>query len=235
MAKEYYNVSYRTYFNERIKPVVFQGEETYPLYVQVTYDRRTLFFKSYYFDLFSQPKYDFLKTTIAQIDELESGLIDYIVNDNYNRFQLDDLPRQYKKFSLDILDSFDRSFKLWLAGIFKKEGFHALGVLLEFGLEEVPAIRLWEEIQKISDPVLFKGIEEKAMRSGQPYIALAAYVRHKRPTGPFCMPLYEWNMQEKEGEIEAFFDKRVFPDGFWGDDVFYKIIKAVNPLFHKSF
>jgi hypothetical protein len=41
MAKEYYLVSYKTYRNDRIKPVLFQDRETHPLYVQLTYDRRT--------------------------------------------------------------------------------------------------------------------------------------------------------------------------------------------------
>ena len=42
MPKEFYNVSYKTYLNERVKPVRFRGRETFPLYIQITYDRKTI-------------------------------------------------------------------------------------------------------------------------------------------------------------------------------------------------
>lgn len=52
-----YKVTYKTYFNERLKEVSFHGKLTHPLYIQVTFDRKTTFYKSYYFELFSKPKY----------------------------------------------------------------------------------------------------------------------------------------------------------------------------------
>src|SRR5260221_13246083 len=114
MAKEYYDVSYKTYFNDRIKPLVFRGRETHPLYVQVTYDRRTIFFKRYYFPVFARPKYDFLKTNILQINDLESRMVDYLINRDAEPFELDGLLGQYKLFSRDVLDSVDGYCKRWL-------------------------------------------------------------------------------------------------------------------------
>jgi hypothetical protein len=50
-------ISYKTYLNDRLKQVDFHGQLTYPLYIQVTYERKTIFFKSYYFELFSKSRY----------------------------------------------------------------------------------------------------------------------------------------------------------------------------------
>lgn len=227
MAKEFYDVSYKTYFNDRIKPTVFRGKESYPLYVRVTFDRETIFFKSYYFDVFARPKYDFLGTTITQIDELESGVIDFIVNKNYEKFYLNNLPRQYKTLSQDILDSFDGPFKMWLATCLKKEGLPGLATLLEYAPDEVCAIRVWDDLKKILDQESFERMEEIAMQSG-PYLPLAMYVRHQMPEGPFCLPLYEWAIEAKRIEIENFIDER-----FWRVD-FDKILREVRNLLHPN-
>jgi len=84
-----YKVTYKPYFNERIKPVKFQGKEIHPLYIQVTFDRKTIFFKSYYFDLFTEPRYAELETSIEQITDQESRLIEFIINKNTDDFTLD--------------------------------------------------------------------------------------------------------------------------------------------------
>ena len=225
MAKEYYDVSYKTYFNNRIKPTVFQGKVSYPLYVQVTYDRKSLFFKSYYFDLFARPKFDFLQTTIPQIEELEMGVIDYIVTKHFEAFDLDLLPRRYKMFSQDVLGGFEGFFKLWLANYLKKEGFPGLAVLLEYAPDEVCVIRIWDDLKKILDPEFFNEMEYAAVKAG-PYLPLAMYVRHQSPAGPFCLPLHEWAIEEKRIEIESFVDERFSLVDF------EPMVRAVKLLFY---
>src|SRR5260221_10619501 len=112
MAKTY-KVSYKTYLNDRLKQVPFHGKLTHPLYVQVTYDRKTIFFKSYYFDLFAQPKYDFLQMPLFQVDELESSVAEFLIKWDVEKFSLDHFSHRYKMFSKDLLDSFDGPFKVW--------------------------------------------------------------------------------------------------------------------------
>src|SRR5882672_8613503 len=115
MGKEFYDISYKTYFNFRINQVPFQGEETWPLYVQVTYDRKTIFFKSYYFDLFARSKFDFLRMPVIQVDQLERRVIEFIIARSADRFYLDNVSRQYKVYCQDVLDLCEFRFKLWLA------------------------------------------------------------------------------------------------------------------------
>jgi len=226
MAKEYYDVSYKTFFNARIKQTVFQGKETWPLYVQVTYDRKTIFFKSYYFDLFAQPKYDFLGMSLFQVDELESQVTEFIINWDVEKFSLDNFSRRYKMFSRDLLDSFDGPFKIWLGAYFKEKGWSGLAAVVEHSGDGVSAIQLWDDLKKCMEPGIFEKMEEKAARDGGPYLPLATYVRHKSPKGPFCLPLHEWSHQEKTIEIEDFIDER-----FWRVDM-GRIIRMVGDLLH---
>jgi hypothetical protein len=226
MAKEYYDVSYKTFFNARIKQTVFQGKETWPLYVQVTYDRKTIFFKSYYFDLFAQPKYNFLQMPLFQVDELESRVAEFSVKWDAKRFDLDIFSRRYKVFSIDILDSFDGRFKIWLANYFQQEGWSGLAAAVAQSNDGVAAIQLWDDLKKCMEPGIFEKMEEKAARDGGPYLPLATYIRHKLPKGPFCLPLHEWSHQEKQIEIEDFIDER-----FWRVDM-GQIWRAVRDLLH---
>jgi len=230
MAKEFYDVSHKTYLNARIKPVLFQGKETFPLYVQVTYDRRSIFFKSYYFELFAQPKYEFLGMTLAQIDELEGRAIDYFISMAWKHFSLDDLLRQYRTISVDILDSFDDSFRQWLSVSLGAEGFPGLAGILGQSTNAVAGIRIWDDLFNILDPSIFERMEARLLNDGHPYIPLATYVRDKYPAGPFCLPLHEWHSIEKRVELEFFLDKsfgkrnkgrmtkqvrdRLYPEGF---------------------
>src|ERR1700761_7324669 len=96
MAKEFYSVSYKTYYNERLKTRQLNGREVYPLYIQITYDRKTIFFKSNFFDLFARPKYDFLHTTLAQIEELENRVIDTLIERDAEKFDLNRMLDQYR-------------------------------------------------------------------------------------------------------------------------------------------
>lgn len=209
MAKEYYDVSYKTYHNERIKPVMYRGKEMHPLYVRVTYDRRTVFFKSYYFDLFSQPKYEFLRISISQIDALESRVIDFLIRKNSERFDLDELQRQYQLYSRDILDGLDGPFKQWLARYLRSDGFPGLSALLEQSSDGVAAIRVWDDLENALAGETFERMKRIAVFEGAPpYISLVLYVRHRWPDGPFCLPLHEWDVENNRIAIEDFLDEQ---------------------------
>ena len=219
MAKEFYDVSYKTYHNERIKPVMFGGVETHPLYVQVIYDRKSVFFKSYYFELFSQPKYAFLGTSIQQINELESRVIEYIINTRSERFYLNDMIPHYKKESRDLLDSFDGSFKIWLGDFLRGEGLPGLAAQMESNPELVAGIRLWDDLKSGLKPEVYERMEDRVFEYDTPYIPLAWYIREKFPDGPFCLPAFEWI--DEQAEIEIFLDSIRWGNGF------EKVIRAI--------
>jgi hypothetical protein len=111
-----YRVTYKTYFNDRLKKVIFHGVHTYPLYVQVTFDRKTIVFKSYYFELFSKPRYAILQTdkihspTIKYIIEKENELIDFIIDKTLPNFSLEVFKREYNLYCKDLCDEMEEGF-----------------------------------------------------------------------------------------------------------------------------
>jgi hypothetical protein len=224
MGKEFYDISYKTYFNFRINQVRFQGEESWPLYVQMTYDRKTIFFKSYYFDLFARSKFDFLRMPIIQVDQLERRVIDFIIARYADRWYLDEVPRQYKVYCQDVLELCEPRLKLWLASYFREEKMAGLAAMVEQTQSGVAVLQVWDSLKKIMDDGSFLKMEEKAARFGGPYLPLATYIRHKYPKGPLCLPLHEWLDGEKQIAMENFTDGR-----FWRVD-FGQLIGYVQGL-----
>jgi hypothetical protein len=226
MPKEFYKVSYKTYFNERVKPVQFRRRDTYPLYVQITYDRKSTSLKSYYFDVFSQPKYDYIGMTIDQMDALESRVIDFVTAKYSDRFTLADFPAWYKVFNKCVLDSLETPFKEWLIGYFEAEKVAGYAALLRQGMQEVSALELLDEFKTALAPDLYERLITKAAAEGPPYIPLAAYVRDRQPKGPFCLPLHDWIQHERQVDAEDFIYHQ------YRDYQMAKILKTIRLLLH---
>jgi hypothetical protein len=230
LPERYYSVSYKTFFHERIKPVIFQGRETQPLYLQVTFDRKTTLFKSYYFDVFSQPKYDFLGITLSQIEEMEMRAIEATLRHYERLSSVTDLVQAYKVLCVDLLDLYDGHFKVWLADRFLEEGLPGLAALVRRDPESVMGIQLWDDLKKCLDPELFARLERKGIHKGEtPYLCLAIYVRGKTPDKPFYLPLHEWKSDKKQVEIEFYLD------GLYGSVDMGRVIRELGPLFKPGF
>jgi len=143
-----YKVTYKPYFNERIKPVRFHGKDVHPLYMQVTFDRKSIFFKSYYFDLFSRSKYAELETSIEQIKEQESRLIEYIVDKNTDTFSLEQFAQEYKYLSTDLFDIMDERFKDYLVDFFMDEGIPRYAGIVRAIYDSLTAIQIVETFKE---------------------------------------------------------------------------------------
>lgn len=226
MPKEFYQVTYKTYFNERVKPVRFRGRETYPLYIQMTYDRKTTAFKSYYFNVFAQPKYDYAGVTIDQMEMLESGAIDYVTARYSGKFTLADFPTWYHMFNKCVLDSLETPFKEWLVAYFEAEKVGGYAALLREGMQEVCALELLDDFKLALAPDLHDKLLSKAAAEAPPYIPLAAYIRDRQPKGPFCLPLFDWVREERQIDAEDFIYHQ------YRDYQMAKILKTIRLLLH---
>lgn len=203
MAKTY-KVTYKPYFNERIKPIRFHGKDVHPLYMQVTFDRKSIFFKSYYFDLFSRPKYAELETSIEQIKEQESRLIEYIVDKNTDTFSLEQFAQEYKYLSTDLLEPMDERFKDYLVDFFMDEGIPRYAGIVRAIYDSLTAIQIVETFKEGFKPELYDKMIEHAIYYAPPYIPLVAFVRQQHPKGLISFPIFEWNQLGTAAALENF-------------------------------
>ncbi len=199
-----YKVSYKPYFNERIKPVRFHGKDIHPLYIQVTYDRKSIFFKSYYFDLFTQPKYAELESSIEQIIDQESRLIEDIINRNADNFNLDLFTQEYKYYCTDLLDRMDEPFKDYLVHFFMDEGMPRYAGMVRAILDSLTSIQIIEAFKDGLKPELYAKMMEHAVYYAPPYVPLVGFVRRLHPKGLLSFPVFEWKKDAVPVQLAGF-------------------------------
>ena len=147
-----YVINYKTYINTKLKPVLFQGEPTYPLYVQISYKRRTIFFKSYYFELFSKFRFfsnnkSKFRITTEYVIKKENDLISYLVDKYSDEFSLNLIRKAYKYYSLDLLTEFEDEFKMSLFLYHMQKGLPHVGKIIA---NCDPGIGIYNVIQELS-------------------------------------------------------------------------------------
>src|SRR5687768_18463796 len=103
-----YTISYKTYFNERLKPVSFHGTEMHPLYIQVIFDRKPIYFKSYFFDLLVKRKNNTAaqtgKSMMEVIERKEQRLLEFLSSLQEEAFSLERFKADYQYYARDLLD-----------------------------------------------------------------------------------------------------------------------------------
>ncbi len=119
-----YTISYKTYFNERLKPVLFHGQEMHPLYIQVIFDRKPIYFKSYFFDLLAKEKHgsNSVKPAAKDVIQKEERLLEFLSRQQKDGFSLEQFKTDYQYYCRDLLDLMDVGFKNYMITFFFDDG-----------------------------------------------------------------------------------------------------------------
>jgi hypothetical protein len=201
-----YKVSYKVYFNERLKEVFFHGKMTYPLYVQMTFDRRTIYFKSYYFELFSKPRYVIMMDgqmfgpKIADIIEKENALIDFIVDKNLADFSLDRFKQEYTFYSKDLCDETEDGFIEYLFVFLQDEGMPDLATTVQQGSRFRILYNVVRDMKRAFKPALYEKLLENSFYFAPPYLPLYGFMQQTKKWPMLSLTVMEWgDPKTKEG------------------------------------
>ena len=193
-------ISYKTYLNDRLKQVDFHGQLTYPLYVQVTFDRKTIFFKSYYFELFSKPRYILdippLKPKGPELNDViakETEVIDFIIEKHQNDFSLDVFKKDYTYFSQDLCDTTESGFWDYMYIFFRDEGIPSMGDLIKYNGINVVAHDLVRDLKKILNKALYDKLVENSYHYSPPYLPLYGFMEQTKKWPTLCLTVMEWD------------------------------------------
>ncbi|MFC0519016.1 hypothetical protein ACFFGT_32685 [Mucilaginibacter angelicae] len=196
-------ISYKTYLNDRLKQVDFHGQLTHPLYVQVTFERKTIFFKSYYFELFSKarylldipplkPKGPELKDVIAK----ENEVIDFIIEKHKDDFSLEIFKKDYTYFSQDLCDITESGFLDYMYTFFWDEGMPFMGDLVKWGGKNVVAYDLAGDLKRSFNNVLYEKLVENSFYYSPPYLPLYGFMKETKRWPLLCLTAMEWDNME---------------------------------------
>ena len=209
--KKEYKVAYKTYYNERLKKGFFHNKLMHPLYVQVTFDRVPIYFKSYYFDLFAKPKYavqvagQVFTPDMKKIIEKEENLVEFIIDKNLTDFSLQLFKKEYAFYSRDLLDIMEASFLDYLFTFFQDEGLPFLAGTILKGASEAKLYELVQDLKRSLNPDLYKKLIENSFYYAPPYLPLYAFTLKPKRTPLVCLSVLEWQQQETEAKFKEFF------------------------------
>lgn len=194
-------ISYKTYFNDRLKQVSFHGLLSYPLYLQVTFERKSIFFKSYYFELFLKARYVNMagikaqQSLINKIIKKETDLIKFIVGKNISSFSLEYLKVQYAHYCKDLLDEMEPTFLSYLKTFLEDEGLPALGNTLQHGSQISSAFDLIQDMKKAFVPSLYQKLINNSLFYGPPYLPLYDFMLLNKKAHLQTITVKEWEEQ----------------------------------------
>ncbi len=202
-----YKVTYKTYPNERLKKVLFHTKLMHPLYVQVIFDRIPIIFKSYFFDLFSKPKYAIrisgrvFTPDIKEIIQKEEALVAFIIEKNLDNFSLDIFKKEYAFYGRDLLDLMEDEFLEYLFTFFQDEGLPYFADTLKKGAAESKLYDLVRDFKLVFNPITYQKLIEHSFYYAPPYLALFAFSETPKATPFNCFTVMDW---EQDGTKEKF-------------------------------
>lgn len=196
MAK-IYSVSYKAYHNERVGKVKYNGKEIHPLYIQVTFDRKPMIFKSYYFDLFSKVKISQEDRAAPSIDDIikrEGELIDFIIEKNQDDFSLDRFKTEYAYYCRDIVSLLEEDFMNYLCVFFNDEGYPAFSFILSEGGRRIIANSVIDDLKLMLQPKIYSRLLENAIYYAPPYLPVYRFaVKQTANLNIYVvLAVYEW-------------------------------------------
>jgi hypothetical protein len=212
--EKYYKVSFKTYQNERLNKVNFHGKEIYPLYIQVGYDRKTIYFKSYFFDLLSKPQYvmrHYIGNRPPGINEViakEEKLISYIVKKHNDNFSLDLFKAEYAWYSRDLINLLGNGFIDYLSVFFNDEGFNSLATMITLGGQYMQAISVWEGIQSALKPALAQKVLTSAVYYAPPYLPVLMAANSKGERNITTLSVFEWESEAFQKLLDVLLKKK---------------------------
>ena len=176
-------ISFKTYLNDRLKQVDFHGQLTHPLYVQVTFERKPIYFKSYYFELFSKPRYLLTVPGVGskapaldEIIERENEVINFIIEKHKDNFSLDLFKTAYAYYSKDLCDMMERGFVEYLHTFFWDEGNPALGDALLQGCRNVVAFDVVRDFRRVFSKPFYEKLVTNSLYYAPPYLPLYGFM-----------------------------------------------------------
>jgi len=204
-------ISYKTYPNDRLKQVDFHGTLVYPLYVQVTYDRKPIYFKSYYFELFSKPRYLLTVPGVAskapameQIIEEENNLINFIIEKHRDDFSLEIFKTAYSYYSKDMCDVMEGGFVDYLHTFFWDEGNPTLGDVLLKGCSSVIAFDVVRDFKRIMSKEQYDKLVGNSLYYAPPYLPVYGFMARQKRWPMLIITMRELEQPETLKEFVGF-------------------------------
>jgi hypothetical protein len=185
----------------------------YPLYIQVTFDRIPITFKSYYYDLYAKPRYAVRAGSKIHFPEIkaiikkEETLLEYIIDRNLEDFSLTKFKEEYVYYSRDLLDIMEADFLNYVYIFLNDEGLPFLADTIKSGAADSKAFDLMKDMKRSMKKSIYKKLEENSFYYAPPYLPLYAFCDQVKNSAFVTLTVMEWEQPGTKEEFIKFFKK----------------------------
>lgn len=207
-----YKITYKTYFNTRLKPVGYNGEATHPLYSQITYARQTLYFKSAMFELLSQERYAIRQgkkkdlPNIEFIVEKENQLLEFVAEKCRAKFTPELFKLNYTYYGTDLCTSTEEAFRVFLFSFLSEKGMPNFARALTDGSTKYILYDILQDAKKIFTPPAYLDLTS-TLSKAPPYMELYSFVRDQKKWPDKSLTIMEWEQQETKDAFLLYLEK----------------------------
>lgn len=211
--KKTYQVTYKVYHNERLKKVSFHGKLVYPLYLRLTFDRRTTEYRSNLFDLFMKPKYgirvsgQIFPPHIDKIIEREEKLIGFVIDRHPDDFSLELFKKEYDYYGRDLLDEMEEGFLNYLRLFFDDEGMPYLGDVFALSYQELTLYDVVLDFKRALKADLYQRLVEHSFLFAPPYYPLHQFIETPLRPALKVFTLMDWEGSPNRERFQDFMTK----------------------------
>jgi hypothetical protein len=211
--KRTYQVTYKVYHNERLKKISFHGRMVFPLYLRLTFDRRTTEYRSNLFDLFMQPKYairisgEIFPPPIEKVIQREEKLIESIIDRHSGDFSFELFKKEYEHYSRDLLNEMESGFAIYLDTFFDDEGMPYLGDALANNYLEVSLHDVTLDLKRAIRPDLYERLIDQSFLHAPPYFPLFQFAEKHFGRPLTALTMMDWENPAITEAYKAFMAK----------------------------
>ncbi|UOE49876.1 hypothetical protein MTO98_02170 [Mucilaginibacter sp. SMC90] len=222
-------IAYKTYLNDRLKQADFHGTPTFPLYIQITYERKSIFFKSYYFQLLSKRKYLIVVPGIGSrgpslefVKSREEVVINYCIDKLGDNFSLDTFKELYDGMSTDLCDMLEGGFFEYLFNFFWDEGNPSMRDAIHNAIPTVTPYNLLHDFKRMFKADFYNKLIENSFYYAPPYLPLYGFKDGPQKGDPIIFSVMDWQDNSIKEKFQTYVEK-TYPFAKAND-----VVKAVD-------
>lgn len=187
--------------------------------MQVTYEHKTIFFKSYYFELLSKPR---LAVTLPDgnikgpdiaiaTQKKEQEVIRFVIGKLKNNFSLEDFRRLYAYFSQDICEATEVEFIDYRYVFFGDNKLPNMAEPIKWGTQHVVTYDLMKELKQSLDKTLYQKLTGGTFKEAPPYVQLYSFMLDTKAWPELFLTAMEWYHIQTVQAFKRYVDEH-FPD-----------------------
>lgn len=227
MTKQYI-VNYKIIEYEKRKKVAFHGYLTYPIYIQISFRRKTTLIKSYYFDFFTKSrlicgnnKEAIIFPNIEEIILIERNLLEFVIKKVENTDTLDSVIQKYYHYSMDICSVLEEGFSLTMNLFLRDKNLNFLAKKLLSDNDSEILYFLLQDLSNSLKPEIYNELMSNAFEFKQFYVQLFEYILHTKSPPYQYLSVMEW----EELDLQQNFSSYLISRGISNSQ---KIIQSIN-------